>query len=505
MKTLNTKMQAAPVGSDGGLRSHPDFGLHASREGSMAGARTMQPWDYFPGRTMLSQAAAPSPPLRAACPDNQAARTVIGIAPGVCPDAAGFLTRHRPPVSRSVPPRSSASPGRAGTVNPSSYSRLPSPDSCLLTPVSSRAAARVARSSTPVSRLPSPDSRAAAPSSYSRLPSPDSCLLSPVSSRAAARAFTLIELLVVISIIAILMSILLPALAHFRTEGYITSSTEELTSVKAACLAYYAHFDAYPGLFSEADISNGDVKDSNGHLITGTQNMLISAMGTAYTSGTLPSGTAYLAVKDTISGSTFDVTTTLGTGPIDYANGSQQLNAFLTPAQAVLATQPPTPGTATPTALPTLYDEFPSGVPVLYWRRNAGSAANYPVGTNASTTANADFWLDCNAPYFNTTTLSAINGIVYDEQTTTSPHYSSYNDPTNGINALAAMVINQTTAPNYATAPNTLGYPVQGDFVLESAGPDHAYGPAIPPTGSTTTNWGTAAGQCDDIFVFGGQ
>ena len=41
-----------------------------------------------------SRAAAPSPRLRAACPDNQAARTVIGIAPGVYP-------------------------GRAGTVNPS--------------------------------------------------------------------------------------------------------------------------------------------------------------------------------------------------------------------------------------------------------------------------------------------------------------------------------------------------------------------------------------------------
>ncbi|MDA8377423.1 MAG: type II secretion system protein [Planctomycetia bacterium] len=428
MKTLNTMMQAAPVGPDGRLRSFPDFGLHASREGSLAGARTMPPWDYFPRRTMPSQAAAPSPRLRVACPDNLAARTVIGIAPGVYPDASGCLTYRRSGV-------------------------------------------------TPFSLLPSPVSRAA-----------------------ARAAFTLIELLVVISIIAILMSILLPALAHFRTEGYITSTTEELTSVKAACLAYYSHFNAYPGLFSEADISNGDVKDSNGHAISGTQNMLISAMGTAYTNGTVPSGTAYLAVKDSVSGSIFDVTTTLGNGPIDFANGNQQLNAFLSPAQAVLATQPPTPGTATPTALPTLYDEFPSGVPVLYWRRNPGSASNYPVALNSSTAA--DFWLDCNSQYFTTTSLSAINGIVYDETTTTSPHYSLYNDSTNGPIALAAMVVNSTTAPNYTTAPNTIGYPVQGDFVLESAGPDHTYGPAVPASGST---WGTSAGQCDDIFVFGGQ
>ncbi len=341
-----------------------------------------------------------------------------------------------------------------------------------------------------------PVSRSAERTPVSRLPSP--------VSRSASRGFTLIELLVVISIIAILMSILLPALSHFRTEGYITSTTEELTSVKAACLAYYAHFDAYPGLFSEADISQQDVKDGNGNVITGTQNMLLSLMGTAYTSTSQmgASPLPYTTVTDS-AGGTFYVPYTLGTGPIDYSNGNQQLNAFLTPAQAVLATQPPTPGTTPPSALPTLYDEFPSGVPVLYWRRNPGSATNYPVELNSSTAA--DFWLNCNLPYFSATSLSAINGITYNESATISPHYSSYNDGTNGINALAAMVVNQTTAPNYATLPNTIGYPVQGDFVLESAGPDHAYGPAIPLSISTTSNWGTSAGQCDDIFVFGGQ
>ena len=609
MKTLNPKMQALPVGPDGRLRSHPDFGLYASRGGSMADARTMQPWDYFPGRTVLSQATVsldlttppvgsresgatgfrsrtgpssrgddretrrsdtgigntaqtrtsqpwdyfpgrtvlsqaavpvnpgtqprsanplrhgqvmadfpssstpvsrsvplrssasgvypgragtvnrcgrqPAPrPFRVACPDNQAARTAIGIVPGVYPDASECLTD-----SRSVPLCSSAFgvyPGRAGTVNRCGRQPAPRP------PVSRNVPPRPSASGV----YPG---RAGMVNRCGRQPAPV-----PIPNADSWRSgFTLIELLVVISIIAILMSILLPALAHFRTEGYITSTTEELTSVKAACLAYYSHFNAYPGLFPEADISNSDVKDSNGHLITGTQNMLISLMGTAYNStSSVPSGTAYLAVTDSISGKIFDVTTTLGNGPIDFANGNQQLNAFLTPNQAVLATQPPTTGTATPTALPTLYDEFPSGVPVLYWRRNAGSATNYPVGTNESTTSNADFWLDCNSQYFATTSLSAINGIVYDESTSTSPHYSSYNDSTNGINALAAMVVNSTTAPNYTTAPNTLGYPVQGDFVLESAGPDHAYGPAIP---TSSTNWGTSAGQCDDIFVFGGQ
>ena len=433
--------------------------------------RIAQPWDSFPGRTMLPPVAAP---LNSNTPQPSANLTRPGRA---SPDQA------------SLKPVSGKAHGKAS----------------LASPVACGMDAKI-----PVGRDWPIGIRAFASSRAARRPSsPVSCLLSPVAWRSA---FTLIELLVVISIIAILISILLPALAHFRTEGYVTSTTEELTSVKAACLAYYAHFDAYPGLFPEADISAatsptvGDVTDGT-HVITGTQNMLLSMMGTAYTStASFPSGTTtYATIKDSVSGTQVYVPYTLGTGPIDYANGSQQLNAFLTPTQAVLATQPPTTGNTAPTALPTLYDEFPSGVPILYWRQNPGAANNVPVGTNAATPPAADFWLNCNNSYFNNASLSAINGIVYDEKTTTSHYYSIYNDATNGPDALAYMVVNQTLDSTYSTTdPNTVGMPVQGKFVLESAGPDHIYGPQGIAVGSYTANI-TAAGQCDDIFVFGGQ
>ena len=159
---------------------------------STAVARTAQPWDCFPGRTVLSQVAAPLNPgtqLRSANPlhhgqvmagldsppSSRLAQRPVVVLPSpvsrlpsrVAPSRRAFvsscLTSCRSgvtPVSRSVPLRSSASPGRAGTVNPSS---------------------------TPVSRLPSPVSRSA-----------------PVSSRASARAgFTMIEVLFAIMILAL--------------------------------------------------------------------------------------------------------------------------------------------------------------------------------------------------------------------------------------------------------------------------------------------------------------
>ena len=124
-------------------------------------AKTAQPWDFFPGRTVLSQAAVPVNP-------GKQHRSANPLRHGqVMADFPSSST----PVSRSVPLCSSASgvyPGRAGTVNPSS-----SP--CLLTPVSSRASARPA---------PVP------------IPNADSW----------RSGFTLVEMLVVMAILVVMMA-----------------------------------------------------------------------------------------------------------------------------------------------------------------------------------------------------------------------------------------------------------------------------------------------------------
>lgn len=338
------------------------------------------------------------------------------------------------------------------------------------------------------------------------------------------RGFTLIELLVVISIIAILIAILLPALSAFEAQGYATATREEMTSLSAAIDSYYETFDAYPGPFSEADISNQVVKDSgSGQPLTGTQNMLIGLMGTLYTAPPNATTTPY----DTITGSTTGVgtvyvTLTLGSGPIDYANGGAQKASFFDPPQGTLLTEPVTPAGVTPTSLPTLFDKFSNGLPILYYRRNPGEpgSTGQPVGTNAETNSNVAYYLNCNSLYTEPGTLPQYN-IECSNLTSVSQQFASMNPgatvltgvtwhatdtsitATSGaLWALASDVVNhQLMPPTAATGAggvpyyNYTGNPVLGDYVLISAGPDRLYG----------SNINSVIGASDDIVVAGGQ
>ncbi len=330
----------------------------------------------------------------------------------------------------------------------------------------------------------------------------------------------------VISIIAILVSILVPALVSVLQQSYATATAAELNSVRAACESYYATFDAYPGLFSEADIAAGDVTDGTG-TITGTQNMLLSLMGPAYYGGiggaiaAPPNDTGYVTVKDSNGNAWFYVPylgdtanagyapISFGAGPIDYSNGGVQKTAFFSPPADELQTEPPN----TANALPTLFDAFPHGVPILYYRKNPGMPGISGVPVLATDSGSAAFYLDVNAAYTqatSTTYLTTKGGKQVSE------YYSAYNDgpsapaipnspPTSygtAINDLAATVVNQSlVTPNPPASPdyfNQVGNPVRGGFVLISAGPDHIYGTNLNPSIGLQP-------QSDDIVVFGGQ
>ncbi len=114
-------------------------------------------------------------------------------------------------------------------------------------------------------------------------------------ARPARRAFTLIELLVTVSIIAILLGILLPALGGARSAARKVSTQSLMRNVRVAIDAFIADNGRAPGFFPIEEI--GSEENGGRPTITGFTSMENALLDLAFGSGTVqtvaesPSGT----------------------------------------------------------------------------------------------------------------------------------------------------------------------------------------------------------------------
>lgn len=60
------------------------------------------------------------------------------------------------------------------------------------------------------------------------------------------KGFTLIELLIVMSVVAILVSIIIPSLRGVQQEAWFTQAEKETQTLQMAVESYYRHHDSYP-------------------------------------------------------------------------------------------------------------------------------------------------------------------------------------------------------------------------------------------------------------------
>jgi prepilin-type N-terminal cleavage/methylation domain-containing protein len=67
--------------------------------------------------------------------------------------------------------------------------------------------------------------------------------------------FTLVELLIVIGIIALLISILLPAVSKVRIAGQKVATQNTINRLVQGCEAYFQDFNAYPGPFADFELA----------------------------------------------------------------------------------------------------------------------------------------------------------------------------------------------------------------------------------------------------------
>jgi type II secretory pathway pseudopilin PulG len=218
-------------------------------------------------------------------------------------------------------------------------------------------------------------------------------------ARRRPAAFTIVELLVVMGIIVVLIGILVPVVGKVRTAAYATKTQQTLSRLQMAIDTYYNDFKAYPGPFSNEQVSRSTTNTLQPNLriggapkyltqstttpgtlnlaqITGSENLLLGLCGgVSYVRSGTNAGDFYFDIDRVGKGaknlSTLEGKQDFGKQyPVyfDLKPGDITVNATDKTGSYI-----DSGGAAADTIIPEFLDGFPNGMPILYIRAYVGA------------------------------------------------------------------------------------------------------------------------------------
>lgn len=289
----------------------------------------------------------------------------------------------------------------------------------------------------------------------------------PHSTPAPARTgFSLIEMLVVLLILTVVISIVVPALGHFRNAARKSATQSLMASLATAAGQFKMSQSRVPGYFSPRDMGspeNGPGQAGTG--LTGSENLMLDLFG-GPTQETTPAAMDPCAENGIIEvGPTSAAKTNVDLGRMGSATGGAtgQVNKgyfrpdpkfFIRQCKPGQRAEAPTPNSA---AMPVLVDAW--GSPILAWVRDDLPAAADRFGSVSSTTR-ALFYVNSNAAFLGATSLGKL------ARDQTSLENGSMLGGLGGAaaNSLRGFLANPAF-PNEA----------RGSIIFHSAGPDGVY------------------------------
>lgn len=308
---------------------------------------------------------------------------------------------------------------------------------------------------------------------------------------AFTRAFTLVELLVVIGIIAILISILIPAVGAVRKQARVAQTQQLISRLQNSVERYFQDFNAYPGPLSNNEVINGTVfpsvtKAGTAVGITMSENFVLGVLG-----GLNNSTPAAAPTLDYKLNSSFG-----GNGPLELGARTSQHPPYFDPGNGEVTRNDPVLGgqfhdsrgrNANDTNIPEILDHFSDEpMPILYYRARVGAHGIISDGVITEPSggvANYQYDTRQNIGYtgsqiglatgrFPSHGLTVAEGPLNTPANSTTMNGKVNGDlqPNNGLPFFVSSV-DDASQPNYTGTPR-----VKDGYILISAGPNHVYG-----------------------------